>query len=343
MKILIVRLDHLGDLLLATPLLRALARAGHEVDLVVPRVFLPLFAFNPHVRECLAMEEVSPGFPASWLRFGAWMRRRKYEVVLLPNPRPRALLLSSLFSGAKKRVALQGGIVGRLTGHRCLRIGPAFAQRRHYADVQLDLARALDVAPDGEGLDFFVQPGEIAAAEKTLGDVFAEAPAGPLVGIHPGCAGNTCNLPPRVYGELAEIILAQSNARVIMTGSEKERALTEGWPTAVMTSPRVWLSAGGLDLRELGAVIGRLAVYVVPSTGPLHLASALGVRTVSPFCPLPQLGAEVWGSRGGPGVAVGPALAACEARRCGAKSAGHCDFRGEVTAENLWAALEKLL
>src|SRR5258707_1253842 len=136
MKILIVRLDHLGDLLLMTPLIRALSQAGHQVDLVVPRVFCPIFDHNPHCQNVFTIEEIAPDFPREWFRFGRWMRTKTYDGILLPEAIPRQLLLSSFLSGAGVRIAMRAGLLGRLTLHRCIAAGPGFTDGRHYSDLQ---------------------------------------------------------------------------------------------------------------------------------------------------------------------------------------------------------------
>lgn len=337
-KILLARTDHIGDLVLTTPLIRALARAGHAVEVVVPRALRPVLEENPHVREVFSLEEIAPDFPRVWRPLRDWMRGRGYDCVLLPNACPRALLFCSLGSGAPRRLAMQAGILGRLTFHRCLKVKGAMMSGRHFSDIALDLARALGVAPDGLKPDYFCREEELAAARRRLTERFP-GPARPLVGIHPGCAGNTCNLAPEVYGDLARLILERTDWNILVTGSAGEAALLQNWPAGVSASPRVERAMGTLGLRELAATIRLLNAYVIVGTGPLHLASALGVATVSPFCALPPIAWSNWGNLGGPGVPVEPTAEGC--RRWQGAHSEKCRFRGEVTAEDLWRALEK--
>ena len=142
-----------------TPLVRALAKAGHAVDLVTPRAFSVLFEENPHLRAQFSIEEIAPGFPASWQRLSGWIKAQKYEALLLPSPKPRPLLWSSFFSGVPRRLALQAGVWGRLTGHQCLSVRRAFMSGRHYSDIQLDLARALERADRRAQARLFFSPG----------------------------------------------------------------------------------------------------------------------------------------------------------------------------------------
>ena len=329
-RVVIVRLDHLGDVLLTTPLARAFHLQGWTVDLVVPAALRPLLENNPHVAEAHAIESIAPGFPATWPRLARWLRSRGYEIICLPNANQRQQLLASLLSGVSRRYAMWSGVWGRLTLHHCLR--SSIRERpRPFADVVLDLARAAGVAPDGLRLDLAVTDEEVAAALAWLTRRGLDG-SGPLVGLHPGCAGNTCNLPTAVYGEIASQLLERSRAVVIATGSADERVLLDAWPERVRTSARFINGVGQFSLRQLAATISRLSAYVVPSTGPLHMASALGIATVSPFCQWSTVSPVIWGNYNGLGEVVSPALSSCAAWRTANSRTPNCDFRGEVTA-----------
>ena len=337
-KILLSRLDHLGDLMLMTPLIRALHKAGHEVDLLTLRTLCVLFEENPYLGKTFAVEDVVPSPSRNWWALGRWMGKWNYDVLLLPNPKPPQLLWSSLLSGVKMRLAMQAGMAGRLTGHRCLRMRESMMSGRHYSDLQLDFARALNIKTDGLKLDYFCRKEEIDEARTRISAAFPGFKGEPIIGIHPGSQGNTCNLPARVYGELVGLILARTNWRIIVTGSAAEKSLTDSWPRQILESPRVYPAMGAFNLRGLAATISQMNNYVIGSTGPLHLAAALGIQTTSPFCPLPPISAPVWGNIL-TGTCLGPKASCCQEWRKKTKT-GHCDLRGEITAENLWQSLQ---
>jgi ADP-heptose:LPS heptosyltransferase len=320
----------MGDLLLTTPLARAFHLAGWSVEMVAPEWLLPLFENNPNVAAAHAIETIAPGFPKEWRLFARWLRVQRYEMILLPNANERHQLFASLISGIRRRYAMWSGVWGRLTMHHCVR--SAIRERpRAFADILLDLARAAGVPPDGTKLDLVVTAEEIGAARSWLQGRGFDGTV-PLVGIHPGCAGNSCNLPSRVYCEVAEQVLARGQTVVVATGSEKDVSLMADWTDRVRESKRFINGVGELSLRQLAAVISQFSVYIVPSTGPLHLASALGTATVSAFCPLAALTPIVWGNQNENGHTISPSKLACETWRRANPSASHCDFRGEVTA-----------
>ena len=331
MKTLVVRLDHLGDLLLTTPLVRALAVAGHEVDVLVRQAFAPVFAYSPHVQTCISVEQVAPDFPRGWWRLARWLRSQKYDLIILAYAKEKRLCFASAFSGTRRRVAMWSGIWGRLTLHQCLR-SEILTDPRPFSQILLRCAEAVGAPGQGLKPDLFLTAEERTALRERIPTSLASRP---LIGIHPGSAGNACNLPSSVYAELASLILRQTNYGIVFTGTADEMGLLKDWPAEVLESDRVWNALGQLSLRELGCLVAEMAVYICSSTGPLHVASAVGTRTVSPFCPVVPLNAAIWGNVGAPSLVIEPET--CP-RRSGSEAC--CDFRGQISASQLLAAIQ---
>lgn len=320
--------------MLTTPLIRALALGGHEVDVIVRRPFASIFAHSPHVRQCFEVETIAPSFPQGWWRLAHWMRERHYDTIILAYAREKRLCFASLLSGAKHRIAMWSGAWGRLTLHRCL-ASHITTNPRPVSDILLSCSRALRVRDQGLKPDIFLTQAE---RESVRGMIPETCRNRLLVGIHPGSAGNACNLPPSIYGELAEQLLKTTEAALIITGTANERSLLQAWPNSVLTSPRVWLSHGLLDVRELASAIAEMDVLVCSSTGPLHLASAAQTPTVSPFCPAAPLSAAIWGNVGTPALVLEPLTCPIQEGR-----EGRCDFRGEIPIHRVVEGVRRLL
>jgi ADP-heptose:LPS heptosyltransferase len=337
MRVLIVRLDHLGDVLLTTPLIRAAVKAGHETHVLVREGCAAPFTGNPGITLHM-LERVSPGFPKEWRRLGEWMRREKFDMILLPYGKPPQLLLASAMSGARRRIAMWGGLLGRLTLHQCLRSGMR-AGARHFSEIPLDCAAAAGIPTDGLKPDFFLEADEIERAREEFDALF---PGLKIVGIHPGCAGNTCNLPSAAFGQLAALLLEQPELAIIGTGIGAEKKLFEAWPESVLNHPRFYNACGKWDVRQLAAHVANYTTMVVPSTGPLHIAAAFSIPTVTAFCRYPPVSATVWGNLTPGTVVASPPAEFCERRRA-AHGPGHCDFEGEVRVEELHRAVLQIL
>lgn len=327
MKILVIRQDHLGDLILTTPLFRSLRKAGHDVHVVARRSSLPVLEGNPHISLFHALEDIAPAFPRGWLSLARWIFKQSVDVVLLPHAKPVQLSLAARLGLFGRIVAMWGGIPARVMGLECLRSGLP-ARTRHMSDIWLDLARHIGVEPCGLKPEIFLSEPELREV-----DVKLPFPCGAeWIVIHPGCAGNTCNLPPQVYAETARILAETSELHVVLTGSETERRRFGG-VFDDLRSDRVWNAMGFLSLRELCALIARAECLVSVGTGPLHIASAVGARTVSPFCRKPGVCATVWGSLGGRASVLEPSPDHCAFNT----TAQHCDFAGSIAAQSIVA------
>jgi ADP-heptose:LPS heptosyltransferase len=311
-----------------------MAVAGWHVDVIAPP-FVSLLAGNPHLRNLATLQVIAPNWPADWWKLAWHLRRQRYDAVLVPFSYPRQLLLASALSGAPHRIAMWGGIPGRLTLHRCLR-SQTYENPRPYAETILRLLEPLNIPAQGIEPELYLEPEEEEAGKRLLDTRF---PWGTRVGIHPLCLGNTCNLPIGVYRELARRILEQTDWSVLVTGTTGDREQVSDW-AALPHAERLWISCGQGDLRSLASVLKNLDLFIVPSTGPLHIARALGVPTLTPFCPQVPVCAKIWGHAPLEFSALEPSAPQCSPA---ARHGMHCDFRGALSADDLLARARQIL
>jgi heptosyltransferase-3 len=155
---------------------------------------------------------------------------------------------------------------------------------RHAAESFLDLARAAGVRerrylPGGLAVDPL-------AAERVRKRLLALGPPSrPLVVLHPGSGDNFPGRrwPTRRFGLLARRLVDEAGAVVAVTGTRDERGLAREVVEA--SERRVEDLAGALDLLELVALLARASLLVSNDTGPVHLASALGVPVLGLYGP----------------------------------------------------------
>ncbi len=107
---------------------------------------------------------------------------------------------------------------------------------------------------------------------------------------------------------------------MVVTDNEVPAAL-DGIPGVVYPNRRAPLRAALVNLAALDLLVSA-------STGPMHLAAAVGVPTLSLFCPLPACEPALWGARGPRAVAVTPEADYCRTRCPGDPHV--CTFAGSV-------------
>lgn len=286
----------MGDVILATPLLRALRRtfpAAHLAALVRPYA-RDLLLHNPHLDAVLLDDAAGiHAGRAGFRRLVRDIRAQRFDTALLLLPTKRAA--HALFwAGIPRRIGVGRKPYEVLTFMQSVS-RHKYIPLRHEADYCLDLGRKIGVragaSPADLAAELFVTGPERATAAARFAALGA-APGDTLVGIHPASGGSSPNWEPGRYVALATRLLevVPGPMRLVVTGEEN----TPPFPA----SPRVFDARGKRPLRELLADLSALHVLVSASTGPMHAAAALGVPTVSLFCPLPACSPQLWGPQG---------------------------------------------
>jgi heptosyltransferase-2 len=301
----VVRPDRIGDVVLITPLVRALRKQfpNGSIGVLVRPYAADVLRNNPHVDTILLDDpQGQHAGPAGLLQQVRRIRQQRFDTALMPLPSSRHAWLCFL-AGIRQRLATSRKLYNRLTLTRCIRRNTQ-TTRKHEADYCLDLARAIGVPDDGLHTEMFLTDDEVALAHESLG-------AGNLVGIHASSGGSAPNWPVAHYVALAEHILDMADdIRIVLTGGAEDAAL--GAAFARLPATRVINLIGQPSLRRTAAIIARLRVFVSASTGPMHMAGALRVPTVSMFCPLPACAPALWGPLGNEAAIVLPPDGYCQ-------------------------------
>jgi ADP-heptose:LPS heptosyltransferase len=329
-RVLVARLDSMGDVLISGPAIRAVAaHAGGVVLLCGPRgrSAAGLLPGVDHVVEWVA-PWIDPQ-PSSVT--AGHVRRLVDEISALQID--SALILTS-FHQSPLPLALLLRLAGvRWTGAICHDYPGSLLDLRHRLDEGALLPepeRALHLA---RAAGFHLPKGDDGRLEVKgrLPDVSAVTGSGPYAVVHPGASVPARACPPSVLEQAVRRITA-AGLRVLVTGSPAERSLT-GY-VAGDTGTDL---GGATGLRELAAVLAGATAVVAANTGPAHLAAAVRTPVVSLFAP--TVPARRWAPYGVPVVILGDQNLPC--RGCRAQDCpvpGHpCLSR--VTAADIAAAV----
>jgi len=165
--------------------------------------------------------------------------------------------------------------------------------RKHEADYNLDLLAPLGLgAAEGSFSGIDVPDEALARADAALAD--RGLGAAPVVALHPGSGGSALPWRTARYAELADH-LARDGYGVLVTGGPGEEPLVEKTVARAESSPPTWIGTDGRV--ALAAMLARVRVLVSSSTGPMHVAAALGTAVVSLFCPRHVCAPRRWGPR----------------------------------------------
>jgi len=290
--ILIVRPDHLGDLLLTLPAITALrgAMPDARITFLVP---IGLEAVPDH---CPAVDQTdTAAFPPllAPLEQSDWDRRAvseasglrgHFDLALLPRP-------DDPWSGAligAAAIPIRLGYAAPRTRSSLTTALPVPAHR-HVARLALDLAAAAAArlgapgavnAGAGQPICFVPTPADEAEAVAALATMPARDM--PIV-LHPGSGWPLKDWPTARWGELARALARRYHAPVLVVGTSREGAFVAAVEAASGGDARGL--AGRLSLGGLAALQRRARLVIATDSGALHLAAAVGTPVVGLYGP----------------------------------------------------------
>ena len=284
-SVLAVRLDNLGDVLMTTPALTALAAGGaRQVTLLASGAGAALAAHVPAIADVIAFDApwVSGrvGDPRDERRVVAQLARRRFDAAVVFTVCTQSALPAALLcrlAGIPLRAAhSRENPYALLTDwvpdtDLC---GPGM---RHEVSRQLDLVGAVGIPAHADRLVFEYGAAERDAALQKLVQAGGRVDR-PWIVVHPGSTAASRRYPPERFGQAARRIAAWSGAQIVFSGGTADiGACTQA--QRAMVVPSVSL-AGMLGLGELGALIGGARLLVCNNSGPAHLAAAVGTPSV---------------------------------------------------------------
>ncbi|HEU5169836.1 MAG TPA: glycosyltransferase family 9 protein [Gemmatimonadales bacterium] len=268
--ILVVRFGSIADILLATPLLRAIRqRYPHaRLNVLTRRRHVPLLIDSPHLDEVIGIAPRES--PFALVRR---LRHARYTYLLDLEGTTRSRMLRLLVPG-RWRTAPQYRLARELLVRTKRNLYP---EDMPVAERFFDAARDLEVEPDGGPPEFFIGP----EAERNGAGWLERAQLGngrPLVAFAPGASQATKRWPLEHWVSLVRRVCSTGADAVLVGGAPDGALATE---IAARSSRRAVSAAGVLGLQATGAVLKRSAALVAGQTASMHIATAVGTPVVA--------------------------------------------------------------
>jgi len=258
-RILLIRLDRLGDVVLTSALLKPLHQLfpHAQVDIWVKPAFAPLFKAHPYLRQ---VHTVRPD--------------ADYDLVIDP-------VLDDPLEGARRAASFAApwtmgfDVAGRGRWFNlCL---PPPAKDEPFLHSLLRLLRMLGYAGEIEPPRLAVSDKERRQARGLLGH------GKPLALLHPGAHYPSQRWPAAHFAQLSDM-LTNGGCHVAVIGAAGDRPVVDAIRSQVR-GKKHFAVIRDQPLRIMMALMAEAAVVVANNSGPLHLAGALGVPTVSTLGP----------------------------------------------------------
>jgi len=289
-NILIVRTDRIGDLILTLPLAGLIKKQypDSKVSFLVREYTKNLVSHHPYIDEVLVLKEVDGN--VSLFDNINLIKQKKFDYCIVVYPRFKISLIVFL-SGIKNRIG---------TGYRWYSF--LFNQKvyehrknaeRHELEYNVNLLEKLGIkntiAENNISYDLRVDEISLQNVIKILIDEKYDLQK-PIIIVHPGSGGSSMDLPIDKFADLVNKI-DNDNHQIILTGSKNEIDLCE----KIKSSKKVKNLAGRFNLDELTALISKSSIFISNSTGPIHIAAALGKYTVGFYPKIVSCSKERWG------------------------------------------------
>lgn len=289
-RILVVRVDLLGDVVLSLPAVRALRRAypNARIDMLVLGSSAGILAgetdldhvltFDPYIwRSPLALAN-----PKTWRNirtFLSALRAARYDLAISVSGDIGSIL--TRLSGARRRVGYGGEaykfmLTDALPGGR-------YRKRQHETKYVLDLARAAGgiVVPGDEHLHLSVMPAASAHIEELFGHERGRLGTnGPIIAIHAGARNGQAKRWPHIhFSELIDSLVGDLDALVVLTGAPGELPLANA--VELGAREHVLNLVGKTNLPELVALLAASDLLITGDSGPMHIACAVKTPVVA--------------------------------------------------------------
>jgi heptosyltransferase-3 len=285
-NILVVRTDRIGDVILTLPSIETLKSSfpSAHVSMLVSSYTSELVQDFADV--CLYDRE---GTPKPFFVILTELHRGRFDAAIVAYPRFRIALLLWL-AGIPIRVG---------TGYRWYSFffnRKVFEHRKtvekHEAEYNLSLLKILGcVLPSKPEVHFVISDIERQTATQVrqrLGIFDSDR----LVLLHPGSGGSAHNWKPELFTQLA-VELSKSGFRVIITGGTTESELVQKVASEAGQDVTPFVST--LSLRNFAAFIQTARLFIANSTGPLHIAAAVGIPVIGFYPPVKVMSPARWG------------------------------------------------
>lgn len=300
LRILVVRCDRLGDVILSSPVFEVIKRHYPQSHLTV----MVREAVAPVVRGLAAVDEVMIFEPEGkhrgfrgLIRLTRELKSRQFRISVVLQSQLK-IAAATFLANIRYRVGPLSKLHSYLFYNRGIRQHRSQVEM-HEADYNLQLLRRLGIRAGSRKVPLRAQ---VSAEAKNAAQAWLLErgwdPSLPLIVVHPGMAGSALNWPEPHYVEFIRALLKEGR-RVLVTGGPAEVSLLNRISEALGPLAEKALFYGNSGptqgLEFFAGLISQASLVVAPSTGPLHLAVALDKPVLTFYAPIRVQSAIRWG------------------------------------------------
>ncbi|MDI6778898.1 MAG: lipopolysaccharide heptosyltransferase II [Bacteroidota bacterium] len=283
-KILIIRFSSIGDIVLASPLIRSLRNKypDAQIDFIVRKEYSDLIKFNPYLTNIIEFD-INKGFK-ELKELATKINTGTYEIVLDIQNNFRSGFLR------RKSKTKNISVINKRVIPRFLLTNFKINLYRDYvsvADRYLETAKELGITPDRKGLDVNTPDDILSFIEKKLSN-YNLSKKDFIIGVAPSAKHYTKKWLPERYEELIIRLIQEYKARILVFGGKDDKPETNiivENVNKIVGNQAVINFTGELSLLENAAMFDYCNAIITNDTGLMHLAAARKRKIVAIFGP----------------------------------------------------------
>ena len=337
-KILIVRLDRIGDVLLSTPVVKAVRDAypDSQIAFMVRPYARDIVEGNPYLNEVIIYDKAGSekGLIGN-LRFILALKKKNFDLALVLHPTTRTHLVTFL-AGIPERVGYDrkwGFLLTKRIPHT------KHLGLRHEIDYTLDLLQYVGVRAQEKKLLMPVRP----ESEKKVGGIFNRygvKESDIVITVNPSASCVSKRWSAERFAKVCDALAKDRGARIIIISGAEDKSF--GDRVAGSMRERSINLSGQTSVSEVASILKKSRLFISNDSGPVHIACAVGTSVIAIFGRSDRgLSPLRWGPTGGRDTVLHKDAG------CDTCLAHNCDKGFKclmaITVEDVLAAAEKIL
>jgi lipopolysaccharide heptosyltransferase II len=294
-RILIVRTDRIGDVLLSTPVIKALRDTYHNayIAMMVSPYAKDIVEGNPYLDEVIIYDKDAKH--KSWgrtIKFSCNLKKRRFDLAIILHPTNRVHLIT-FFAAIPRRIGYARKLGFLLTDRikHTKQLG-----EKHESEYNLDLLRYLGIQTRDKNLFMPIKQ----ESEKWVEDLFRQEGINKddrLLAIHPGASCPSKIWPNERFAEVANRLIEKYGFKVLVASGPKDITLAQN---VIKNMHYLAINlAGKTSISQLASLFKRCQLFISNDSGPVHIASAVGIPVISIFGRSEKgLSPKRWGPQG---------------------------------------------
>lgn len=252
MKVLVIRFSSIGDIVLTSPVVRALKeQANAEVHFLTKSPFIPVLEHNPHIDKIHTISSV-------FEKTIAELKKEKFDYIIDLHHNLRSLRF-------KKALAVPSYSFNKLNIEKWLLVNLKWNRmpKIHIVDRYIETCKALGIKNDNKGLDYFISENEEVSMDS-LSPIYKQG----YIALVIGAQHSTKRLPLKQLLKFCK----ESTKPIIVLGGKDDAS--HGWHLEQIDPNRIYNACGKYSINQSASLVKQADIVVSNDTGLMHIASA---------------------------------------------------------------------